>query len=460
MENQSGKQLLRIDSLPISIDALLFMVLGASYLWLNLFSSSIVLLLMALYVFIDLICHELPDELEQPRLLHRMALWAKLGSVFLAVGITTIVPTAWNIHLRHITGPESFAHDGLIQIETAVEFLLDGKNPYEENYLGTPMEFWTEVDTSIPRLTSPLHHFAYLPFTMVLAMPFRMIGRAVLGWYDLRMLFLTLYLGVIVLVPVLVSKQRDRLVLLMLLLLVYQFAYFMTSGRNDILILFGLLLTTAFLSRGKLPLAALSLGLTLATKHQAFFFVPFFLAYIMPKPLKASSFIKWLASLWPMFLALAAMIIPFLIWNPRAFYEDTVLYIIGSGQQGFPITGIGLSQLLLQIGVIPSSHAQVPFIWLSLAFSVPAFLFLIRRQLKDNTLANLWLGFALFSFTFQFPSRFFMDNYAILCIQALSVSLLITPTRWNFTELGEAPHVFGSDEHDKESREIGADSQS
>jgi hypothetical protein len=72
-------------------------------------------------------------------------------------------------------------------------------------------------------------------------------------------------------------------------------------------------------------------------------------------------------------------------------------------------------------------EAEFPFVLLSLPFRLVALYWGIRRQWRENTLANMWLGFVVFAFTFQFFSRFFNDNYFIFTIQALFIALCLDP---------------------------------
>ena len=63
----------------------------------------------------------------------------------LAVVILTavVLPTAKLILLRNANGPASYTHDGgVIQTEATIRFLLEGKNPYTEDYVDTPMAEW------------------------------------------------------------------------------------------------------------------------------------------------------------------------------------------------------------------------------------------------------------------------------------------------------------------------------
>jgi uncharacterized membrane protein len=234
-------------------------------------------------------------------------------------------------------------------------------------------------------------------------------------------------MATLLLLPLLVEKKREKLALICLIGLNFLFVFFLADGRNDIVILFGLTLTTVFLGKGKTKTASVVLALTLLTKHQAWLFLPFFLVFLSPRTIDRRFLPTLLKRTWPLFLTLLVVLLPFLIWDPGAFFSDTVSYIIGTSPYSFPIRGIGISHLLVTFGIIPDLEAQFPFILLSLPFSLIALYWGVRRQWQENSLGNLWLGFAVFAFSYQFFSRFFNDNYLIFTIQALFISIYLKP---------------------------------
>jgi uncharacterized membrane protein len=248
-----------------------------------------------------------------------------------------------------------------------------------------------------------------------------------LGWYDQRLLYMLLYLMTLMIMPLLVRKKREQLALITMIGLNFLFAFFLADGRNDVVILFGLVLTTALLARNHTKTAVVVLGLTLLIKHQAWLFLPFFLVYLSPRVIDGRFVPTLFKRTWPLYPTLLVVLLPFLLWDPAAFYSDTISYIIGTSPYSFPIRGIGISHLLVTVGIVPSLEAEFPFLLLSLPFSLIVLYWGVRRQWRENTLANMWLGFVVFAFTFQFFSRFFNDNYFIFTIQALFIALCLDP---------------------------------
>src|SRR5207302_1322228 len=82
---------------------------------------------------------------------------------------------------------------------------------------------------------------------------------------------------------------------------------------------------------------------------------------------------------------IAALVLPFLIWNPSTFVQDTVTFLIGSGPQAYPINGIGLSAMLLGAGVIHGARDAFPFAVLEVGMAasvwIAAWRWLRRRPL-------------------------------------------------------------------------------
>lgn len=321
------------------------------------------------------------------------------------------------------------AHDGLIQTEIAIGYLLEGKNPYTEDYINTAM---ADFPGREPPLTeAPLYHNAYLPFLFLSGIPIYKLSQAILGWYDQRFVYLLAYFSVLLLLPQLVARPRDKLALIVAFGLNFLFTFYLADGRNDVLILLGLVLTTVLLARRQVAASAIVMGLAMATKHQAWFLLPFYLLYLLPRQPDRADIKRLVRQTSPMAIVVIAVILPFLIWDTAAFIDDTVFYVIGSGSDSFPMKGWGFSTLLLATGLISSPEAAFPFIIFELLFGLLVLFLMLRRQWHNNTLQNMWLGFAAFSFTFQFFSRFFNDNYFVFILQLLVITTFIQPIIYN-----------------------------
>ena len=82
--------------------------------------------------------------------------------------------------------------------------MLQGRNPYVENYLSTPMAEW-----GINEFRTALYHYPYLPWTFLSSAPFRVLSRAAIGWYDQRFVYLLLFALTLLLLPGL-ARRRGR----------------------------------------------------------------------------------------------------------------------------------------------------------------------------------------------------------------------------------------------------------
>ncbi len=413
----------------LSIDAVMLIALSVASLWLGFAISAMVVTLVIVYVLLATMAPAMPDELDQPRMRDRLLFSARLLIVTFIVLIAAIVPTGSNILLRRIDGPGMDAHDGLIQTEVSIDFLLHGKNPYAENYLNTPMA--DSRRNQPPETLVALYHNAYLPFLFIGSMPFYLLSQATLGWFDERFVFILLFIGTMLLLPELVRRQRDKLLLLMLFGLNLFFNHFLAEGRNDIVMLFGFVLLSLLLVRRHVTSSALVLGCLIATKHPVLFFVPFYLVYLLPEEINWKSLRTVLLQIWPMLAVPLVFIVPFIIWDPGSFFDDTVSYIIGTSPTSYPIWGWGFSELLLAVHVIPTDTSPFPFGIFEALFGLPLLVLLVIRQRRENTLQQVWIGCALLSLVVEYFSRFFNDNYVIFALQLAVIAAFILPARWH-----------------------------
>lgn len=430
----------RDSSLPLQLDTLLLLVLITAHMWFNPVSNALIVVAVAVYVLLDLAFPEKGPAMVKPTRQQRVLFMTRLLIVYFVVATAAVLPTGLNIIQRRLDGPATHAHDGLIQTEIAIGYLLEGKNPYTEDYDNTPM---ADFPGREPPLTeAPLYHNAYLPFLFLSAIPVYQLSQATLGWYDQRFVYLLAYFGVLLLLPQLAARPRDKLAVTVAFGLNFLFTFYLADGRNDVMILLGLMLATVLLARRKVAASGVVLGLTMATKHQAWFFLPFYLLYLLPGRPARADIKRLMGQTWPMAVAVIAVILPFLIWDAVAFIDDTVLYVSGSGTGSFPMKGWGFSTLLLAAGLIPTPESAFPFIIFELLFGLPVLLLALWRQWRNNTIQNVWLGFAVFSFTFQFFSRFFNDNYFVFVLQLLVIAAFIEP----ITYIQEAENTLQTSE--------------
>ncbi len=342
---------------------------------------------------------------------------ARYALVTLTVFLVVVAPALVEILQRHATAPYEHIHDGAIQTEEAVKFLLAGQNPYGADYARTPMGQWHFSGAT----SLALQHNGYLPLTFLLALPFQSAFQSIWGWFDIRFVYLLCFVALLFFLVHLVQTWDRKLGLLIAVGLNPLFVPFFVQGRNDVLILFGVVLLVYLLQRGHIGAAAFTLGLMSATKQTAWFIVPFFFAYLFYAPFKRDWRDLMRRVLLPFVIPLALTIAPFLLWDARAFIDDTLIYPAAT----FPIAGYGAGQLLLMLGVLPSDTAPFPFFVLELLVGMPSLILLWRYQQRRPSVRVFVCASAAFTFAVAFFNRVFQDNYLgyILALGAMAYFL-------------------------------------
>lgn len=335
----------------------------------------------------------------------------KVAAVWFVILLYVFFPTVVAIIYRHNTVPYLYIHDGAIQVEEAVKFLLAGKNPYTESYVPTPMAQWPFHEPGV--LTNPgLFHLIYLPFLLIASVPFYIGSLAWLGWFDQRFLYLGMLGLSAIMVPRVGANPRDKLAALMVLALNPLFVPFFIEGRNDIVVSFWLIVVILLVQRQRLVWAGIALALAAATKQTSWFLIPFFAMYITGTG-KASDLVHRARVLLPAALVLAAILVPFLVWSPGAFLDDVINYQSGiaSGAALYPIKSLGLGSLALGSQWIHRNTDVFPFWWFQVAFGGAGTIVMLYYQWRHNTLAQMLLNYAILLFIFSFFSRTFNDNH-------------------------------------------------
>ncbi len=404
----------------ISLDAWMLLLVLSGYLMVRtLFSTSIglgvLVPLCMLYLALDVIdraCH----RAELRRLIFRLKLVLLFGTVLFLL----LVPMVEQIACRQAEGQHLCVHDGLIQAEEAVRFLLEGRNPYVEDYFGTPLE-----RAPFPRYPNPaLYHLAYLPLTFLVHVPLALLSWRVLGAYDGRVLYAVLLLLSLPLCAALAVRRERKLGMIIALGLNLPLISFTAEGRNDILSIFFVLLGLYLARYGRRTLSMIAIGLACVTKQIVWFGIPLYFLYLFRDSLSWRSLGRLILRTWPLCLTVLLVIGPFLLWNPYAFVDDTFFYLSGRSQTSFPLWGIGFGFLLRLLGLVASENAYVPFWIPQLVVGVPVFCLLTFYQVRHNQLGVLWFGFATMQLVLGYLSRIFQDNYLAMILSVFSFAFL------------------------------------
>lgn len=375
----------------------------------TLIVASLLMLLLVCYLF----AHVWERSAEGPsRGAHRLKLALVLG----AFTIIILGPALHEISLRRVLGPQTHAHDGVIQVEEAIKKTLRGRNVYIETFYGTPLEKSGYADPQLwQRLgieTFPaLRYFGYLPLTFLIPLPFYLAAMATIGWFDLRFLLIPAYLIFIWLAYRIAKLPRRKIVAVQFVALNPFMATFMITGRNDALPL-AMLAAALFLLERRPVWAQVFLALACLTKQYIWLMVPFFGLFLVRSD-GEKSFVKSaaaaIARLWPFWLLFTVGMLPYFLWSPSAFVKSIVLH-----SNAHPIKGIGaygFGTWVLYFGWVKDAAGRFPFFAVQALFTLPVLLYCFARQRRENTLPQLILGGALVIFVFFYFSRFLHDNY-------------------------------------------------
>ena len=363
----------------------------------------------------------------------RARYWVKLALIWIIVILTVCGPSLKLVLLRQGSGPASYSHDGgVIQTEATIEFLLQGRNPYVENYLSTPMAEW-----GINEFRTALYHYPYLPWTFLFSAPFWLLSKAAIGWYDQRFVYLLLFALMLLLLPGLTRGRQAKLLLVMLIGLNPIMGSDMIYGQNDSFVLAWLVLSLWLWfrwqragGRGWLWASAAVFGLACASKPTAWFLAPFYLLLIAAgdpadlwrKPL-AWGGRAWRAA-WPALAVAVLIIAPFFIWDPGAMIDDVWRWSNGTSDTAYQIWGWGVSNLVLALGWVRSRFDYWPF-WLpQLLIGLPLLLALLGRQARENTVGRAFWSYGLFLLVFFFVSRFLNENYLGYIVACMVIGAL------------------------------------
>jgi hypothetical protein len=337
----------------------------------------------------------------------------KLWGITLLGALTAIGPTLVAVVQRPRIGL-TMEHDGLLQLESAIDRVLNGQPIYGVDWSDTPM---AAIGWNLTPGTNPaLHHLAYYPLTVLVGIPFRLVTGALGLPFDYRIVLIAFAVtGLIAIIALPISLER-RFLMITAIYVSPLITLYLWSGRNDIQFLAVLLLSLTLLSRRHLTLSAAVLGVAVALKPFAWVAVPFFLLVLL---------IRWRAHRSGRDLAIAvlalvavpaATILPFFFANPGAFWTDVVLYTSGGIPDAYPIRGYGFGEMLYTLHVIGRRTDSFPFGIFEVAAAAPVLWLAGRAFLRRPTGARWMAGYACLLLAVTFFGRFFNDNYAAVVV--------------------------------------------
>jgi hypothetical protein len=341
-------------------------------------------------------------------------------ALVLAVGVLLLAPsTLLQLGLRDATAPWFFTNDSTYQIELGGDLLLDFDNPYGHDYRESGLErFYTRdgsVSERVREREVALEHFAYFPGAVLTAAPWRLLPEPL---DDYRLFILLATLAMLPAALLFRAPRGARLALGALLVcnpIAVRSAWF---GQNDAPSLLLLVVAFALVTRRRFGWAAAALAGAILLKQFALVAVPFMALML----LKEEATREELKRAGLVFVGvLAAGILPFLIADPVAFYEDTIRYGAGT----YKIVGYGLSAILIRLGILEDREGSYPFLLFALLTWLPLTVWLLLAQRRAE---ELWIGAAAFSVSLlwlMFIGRTFNNYYLVWPMTGAAVAALM-----------------------------------
>ncbi|NMC12675.1 MAG: DUF2029 domain-containing protein [Chloroflexi bacterium] len=346
---------------------------------------------------------------------------AKHSLLLISIFLVVIIPAILFIILRLNSAPYKFVHDGVVQNESATKFFLEGKNPYVENYLNTPLKDFPYP----PGIHAAFDYYSYLPFTFIFPLTIQIWLEPILGWFDHRIVYLLCFILVIGLIFRLIKNNDDRSIAVSIIGLNPFFVYFIIQGRNDILVLLWIILSILCLQKNRLTLSTFFLAIGCATKPFAWFLVPFFLLYLFGNGSWKEMKLFIFKSIIVFACVLGILVLPWIIADSKAFLGDVIGFQSGMNAENCAISGMGFSMLLLKLRLLSNSLADFPFFIVQLSLSLLAIPVLLYQQIRSNTLKRMLLNYSILTGIVFFFARAFLGNYLGYLMIIFCISFMV-----------------------------------
>jgi hypothetical protein len=315
-----------------------------------------------------------------------------------------------------VASPRALIGDGAYQTQLAGDFVLNGIDPYGADYgrAGLAAAPWGE---SFP--SPALHHLVTWPGQFVFPLPLQAVSRLVFGWWDERVFLLLAAVAIWLLLGALLPGMPGRMAAVALFL-VPGHSLLAVLGDNDLPVVAILLAALLAAQHRRFLLMGLLLGCAVATKQHALLAVPLIVVWAGVRGVDARSLAR--AAVAGM-AVVAAFILPFALWGSGAFLRDTIVFVVGSGADAYPINGFGLSAILLSAGVIQGPREAFPFALLEMAAAGLVWVTGWRWLRRGVALPDVLILLGLVFVSVLFVSRYFHDTHLLLGVELILAGL-------------------------------------
>lgn len=294
------------------------------------------------------------------RLTNHPYLWQRVVLVLaLITSIAGVVEFGRGVYMGFFAAPQ-YTNDGTSLDTNAAMELLQGHNPYVDSDIAriarffkidptwttplregqfanrlnypTPVELRTVLDTDLKSgQTAEFEaRVSYPSLSFLTLVPFIWLGI-----YNVLPLYLLSYVGLVALGWMAARREMRPWIIVFALANISMWSS-VVGGNLDVVMI--LLIVVAWLWRDRRWLSALALGLAIACKQPAWFFVPFYALLVL-------RVYGWKEMIYRLILAGSMMMLlnlPFILWNPSAWIAGVMAPI---GDPMFPM-GVGIVGLV------------------------------------------------------------------------------------------------------------------
>jgi len=347
---------------------------------------------------------------------------AKSLATAAVVAVLYALPVVGAIVRWHlVAAPRALIGDGAYQTQLAGDFLLHGTDPYGADYgrAGLASAPWGE---SFP--SPALHHLVTWPGQFLLPLPLQALSRLVFGWWDERVFLLVAAVAIWLLLGALFPGIPGRMAAVALFL-VPGHSLLAVLGDNDLPVLALLLAALLAAQHRRFLLMGLLLGCAIATKQHAVLAVPLMVGFAAVRGADRRTVVRAAVAGG---VAVAVVLLPFVLWDGAAFVRDTVIFLVGGGSEAYPINGFGLSAILLSAGVIHGARDAFPFVLLEIATALVVWVVGWRWLRRGATIPDVLMLLGLVFASVLFVSRYFHDTHLLLGVELIFAGL--AARRW------------------------------
>lgn len=333
----------------------------------------------------------------------------KLSLLICTLCITMVGSIGTAMFDRAKTAPSYNVHDIILQQESAMRYLIVGKNPYKETYFGTQVESFHYAELGKDAVNPALYHFVMPPWYLLFPFVFYYPSIHSVGFFDGRMaLLFTMGMLLVFLWYWFRDKAIARIAIVLSAISPAVIHYFI-EGRSDVFALGWLMGALVFLGKKRYVFSSIFLALSLLSKQTTWFILPFYMLYLWKQTAKNRTFF-WMAAFMCAVVGVL-FVAPFLIWDGTAFIESVVLYLTGNAATSYPVSGYGLSMVLFDAGVITDIHAFYPFVYWQIAIALPLLVVLLKWLWNKPSESKLMMAYAIFLCVYWYLSRYFNNSH-------------------------------------------------